>query len=137
MWEGPRFVVPRRDQDSRPRQRIGPAIRRLRRERGFTLDQLARAAGVSPSHLSRLERSQTLPSFSVLGRIADALGVSVNDFDRLEHEIAVLDEALGRYLEVLGIDSTERAEFANLPSETRRTLLEALRSAAETPFIEP
>ena len=73
------------------RQRIGPAVRRLRRERGLTLDALAEAAHVSPSHLSRLERSQTLPSFPVLAKIAEALEADVNEFVRLEQDVAKLD----------------------------------------------
>ena len=43
------------------RQRIGPAIRKLRHEQSLTLDDLAAQAGISASHLSRLERGQTLP----------------------------------------------------------------------------
>ncbi|MBX6342881.1 MAG: helix-turn-helix transcriptional regulator, partial [Thermomicrobiaceae bacterium] len=69
---------------STQRQRIGPAIRRLRKQRGLTLDELAREAGISASHLSRLERSQTVPSFTVLAQIAHVLGVQVDEFVRLE-----------------------------------------------------
>ena len=69
LWH--RLVLERKRKDmvQRPivqRQRIGPAIRRLRRMNGLTLDDLASQAGISASHLSRLERGQTLPSFLVL-----------------------------------------------------------------------
>ena len=43
------------------RQYIGAEIRRLRLERGMTLDDLAEAAMISASHLSRVERGLTLP----------------------------------------------------------------------------
>lgn len=67
------------DQDNRPAFPIGLRIRELRLERGMTLDQLSRAAGISASHLSRLERGQAEPSFTVAAALATQLGVSLND----------------------------------------------------------
>lgn len=58
---------------------IGLRIRELRLERGMTLDQLARSAGISASHLSRLERGQAEPSFTVAAALASELGVSLSD----------------------------------------------------------
>lgn len=40
------------------RQAVGGEIRRLRLEAGMSLDELATKAGISASHLSRLERWQ-------------------------------------------------------------------------------
>lgn len=82
---------------SRPvhrRQRIGPFIRDMRIEQRLTLDDLAERAGVSPSHLSRIERGHTLPSFIVLAGIAAALGVSVDHFARLEQGVKERDREL-------------------------------------------
>lgn len=58
---------------------IGPRIRELRLERGMTLDELAKSAGISASHLSRLERGQAEPSFTVAAAIAMQVGVSLSD----------------------------------------------------------
>lgn len=58
---------------------IGPTIRSLRLERGLTLDQLASRAGISPSHLSRLERNQADPSFYVAAAIAREIGITLSD----------------------------------------------------------
>lgn len=58
---------------------IGPKIRALRQERGLTLDQLASQAGISPSHLSRLERNQADPSFYVAASLAQEIGISLSD----------------------------------------------------------
>lgn len=71
-------------QSNRPRPDIdiGPAIRALRLERGMTLDQLAAAAGISASHLSRLERGQAEPSFTVAAALAASIGVSLSDLIR-------------------------------------------------------
>jgi transcriptional regulator with XRE-family HTH domain len=63
----------------RPDPQIGPVIRRLRTERQMTLDQLAARAGISASHLSRLERGQAEPSFTVAAALAREIGVSLSD----------------------------------------------------------
>ena len=66
-------------QSKRPDNEIGPAIRAMRLERGMTLDQLSSAAGISASHLSRLERGQAEPSFTVASALAKAIGVSLSE----------------------------------------------------------
>jgi transcriptional regulator with XRE-family HTH domain len=48
----------------------------------MTLDQLAAAAGISASHLSRLERGQAEPSFTVAAALAASIGVSLSDLIR-------------------------------------------------------
>ena len=69
-------------QSKRPEIQIGPTIRALRLERGMTLDQLADGAGISASHLSRLERGQAEPSFTVAAALAEAIGVSLSELIR-------------------------------------------------------
>lgn len=119
------------------RQRIGPAIRRLRQERGLTLDALAAEAGISASHLSRLERSQTLPSFTILAKIAEVLGERIEEFARLERDVAALDAELRRYLDMLDLSQQTRQEIFSLSIEARRGLVSRLRqlsAAALTPM---
>jgi len=113
------------------RQRIGPAVRRLRRLQGLTLDQLAEAAAVSPSHLSRLERSQTLPSFPVMAKIADALDVDVNEFVRLEHDVTHLDDELAWYLGMLALPDDANQELFGLTIETRRALVDCFNQLSQ------
>lgn len=59
---------------------IGRMVRRLRNERSMKGNELAAAAGVSPSLISQIEHDTTTPSVDVLARIASALGVHVGDF---------------------------------------------------------
>ena len=56
---------------------LGPAIRRVRRERGLTQEELAGEVGASVAHLSRLESGARQPSLDGLLRVAAALGVEV------------------------------------------------------------
>lgn len=58
---------------------LGPAIRRVRRERGLTLEQVAGEVGSSVAHLSRLESGTRQPSLEGLLRVAAALGVEVGE----------------------------------------------------------
>jgi transcriptional regulator with XRE-family HTH domain len=60
---------------------IGSKIRKLREANKLGLNETARKAGISAGYLSSLERGEKKnPSMDSLQKIADALGVSVNDF---------------------------------------------------------
>jgi transcriptional regulator with XRE-family HTH domain len=56
---------------------LGGRVRSLRRQRGLTLKELGRLAGLSHPFLSQVERGLARPSVSSVERIADALGVPV------------------------------------------------------------
>lgn len=49
----------------------------------LTLSELASAAGVSPSHLGRIEKGERFPSAQVLRRIAKPLGFEEGELFRL------------------------------------------------------
>ena len=50
-------------------------VGRIRREKGWTQEELAARAGLSARYIGQVERAQASMSVSVLGRIADALSV--------------------------------------------------------------
>jgi len=56
---------------------IGDRVRQERRSRGWTLDQLAEAAGVSRRMVVNVEQGTANPSVGTLLRISDALGVGL------------------------------------------------------------
>jgi transcriptional regulator with XRE-family HTH domain len=56
------------------RRSVGAEIGRAREDAGISLRRLARAAGISHSHLWAIEAGLVSPSFEVLARIAGALG---------------------------------------------------------------
>lgn len=62
--------------DGAQRAELGAAIRRLRKESGLTLVQLAQRSQLSHPFLSQLERGLTRPSMRSLHRIALALGTT-------------------------------------------------------------
>ena len=58
--------------------RVGDTIARLRGERGLTLEDLSRVAGVSKSMLSEIERDKANPTIAVAWRLANALGLGLD-----------------------------------------------------------
>ncbi|WP_413710785.1 helix-turn-helix domain-containing protein [Rhizobium sp. Rhizsp82] len=59
---------------------IGARIRKLRLEKGLTLDDLATSSGVSRAMISRIERAEASPTASLLARVCAALGLSLSTF---------------------------------------------------------
>ncbi|MHA1538967.1 MAG: helix-turn-helix domain-containing protein [Alphaproteobacteria bacterium] len=59
---------------------VGQNIRRMRRARDISQENLALEAGSERSYLSMIERGKANPSVEMLARIARALDVEVIDF---------------------------------------------------------
>jgi transcriptional regulator with XRE-family HTH domain len=55
-------------------------VRRIRKARGLTQDQLSEKSGVDPASLSLIENGRRTPGIEVLQKLADGLGVEVADF---------------------------------------------------------
>jgi transcriptional regulator with XRE-family HTH domain len=58
---------------------LGGRVKQLRSERGWSLEALANASGVSRSMLSDIEREQANPTLAVTLRIAQAFGMNLGD----------------------------------------------------------
>lgn len=54
---------------------LGANVRRYRKLKGMTQEQLALDAGMERSYVSDLERGTRNPSVKALGRLADAMGI--------------------------------------------------------------
>jgi transcriptional regulator with XRE-family HTH domain len=75
--------VPRRAQADPTARAFGQAARRIRQERGETLEQVAhRIRGMDAKYLGELERGWHSTSISTAKRIADALDVRLSDLVR-------------------------------------------------------
>lgn len=58
---------------------LGQRIRQLREHQGLSSRALARAAGLSETYVSQIERGRETPSLKTLAKIARALGVPLGD----------------------------------------------------------
>jgi transcriptional regulator with XRE-family HTH domain len=57
---------------------LGERIKERREELGLTQLQLARALGVTPQHISVIEKNKRAPSLDSLAKLAEELGVTTD-----------------------------------------------------------
>ena len=57
---------------------IGSRIAKLRKEKGLKQDQLAEALGVSPQAVSKWENAQSCPDITLLPKLSQLLGISID-----------------------------------------------------------
>jgi transcriptional regulator with XRE-family HTH domain len=95
---------------------IGETLRRLRKERRLTLEELGEAAGLGRGQLSRIENSRQEATLSTLAKILRCQGVSRREFFR-RYDL-VESEALS----VQRQENGESAAESNWPEEIRDVL---------------
>jgi transcriptional regulator with XRE-family HTH domain len=80
------------------RTMIGPRLRHIRQEKGFTIETLAAAAGLDKGFLSRLERGTKRPSIETVLRLSAALDVPVGQLfgEQTTIETVRISRAAGR-----------------------------------------
>jgi transcriptional regulator with XRE-family HTH domain len=61
------------------RDRLAANMKRLRKERGWSQEALADAAGLDRTYISGIERKVKNPTITVVDRIAVALGCRLGD----------------------------------------------------------
>ena len=59
-------------------QRLAARLAELRLQRGWSLDELSIATGISRASLSRIERSETSPTAALLNRLCVAYGLTMS-----------------------------------------------------------
>ena len=90
---------------------IGDRIKTLREKSGYTQNALADKAGVSQTHLRRVELGQADITVGHLQLVCDALEISVKDFFNFNDEAEELSAAL-----------------SNLSPKQKKLLIEFLKS---------
>lgn len=121
-------------------QAVGNEIKRLRKLRGRTLEQLASGAGVSAGLLSQVERGQGNPSFNTLVQVAHALGIPVARLMAGEQISSPVVRRSERRR--LNLRSNDHLVLMELLTARLDSALEAIRIVAEpgyttedTPFV--
>ncbi|NIS38430.1 helix-turn-helix domain-containing protein [Candidatus Saccharibacteria bacterium] len=71
--------------------KIGSKIRRLRKLRGLTIEELSNRAELTKGFISQLERDKTVPTVLTLKQILDVLGIELgtffSDFEETEKNV--------------------------------------------------
>lgn len=68
------------------KQALGARIKTLRKQRGWSQEQLAERVGISTQYVSNIERGKENPTLDLLLRLADGLAVSPTEMFDFEAE---------------------------------------------------
>jgi transcriptional regulator with XRE-family HTH domain len=82
----PFIIISMKRMDENSRILLGQRIRTLRRLKGWTQQELGDKADVNYKFIGEIERSRQNPSFTILEKIATALGVDLYELFRFEQE---------------------------------------------------
>ncbi len=102
-------------------RRVADNLRQRRKARGMSLDDLARASGVSRAALSQIETSKSNPTVGILWKIAVGLGIPFAD---------LIGEARG------GTSVLRRADSRILRSVDGKLESRPLAPAGSSPMVE-
>jgi transcriptional regulator with XRE-family HTH domain len=112
---------------------IGDNLRRLRTQRGLSLDRLAKASGVSRGMLSQIELGRSAPTVNVLWKIGRALDLNFLTLFKQTHTTTVLRKAMAKTLQspdqtfscraLFPFDHQRKVEFYELQLDSGATAL--------------
>ena len=87
-------------------ENIGAKIAELRREHNMKQDELAEMLGVTPQAMSKWENGASMPDISLLPKIAQIFGVTIDD--------------------LFGVNNTPKPDVQMLPAEKRKSFDEMI-----------
>jgi transcriptional regulator with XRE-family HTH domain len=98
---------------------FGPRLLAIRKARGVNQRWLARECGLSCAYVCQLELGQSLPSASVLERLADVLGYTMDELWR-----GAENPTLARFRDAAGTGASLREHYARAGSYPAATDLD-------------
>jgi transcriptional regulator with XRE-family HTH domain len=87
---------------------FGARIIEIRKEKGMSQDQLAKALGATPTTVGRYERDEVKPSIEMAVKIAEALDVSLDYLTGRSRNDLKDKKMLERFNEILGLMPEDR-----------------------------
>lgn len=108
-------------------ENLGKRVKKLRADRGWSLEELAGASGVSRSMLSEIERERANPTLTVTFRIARAFGMSLQ-------ELIVSAESSASKIQVIRAD--DRAQVYRSDKQCEIRTLSPLNLEKDVEFYE-
>lgn len=117
---------------------VGQNIKRIRDDKGLSLDKLSQLTDVSKSMLGQIERGESSPSINILWKIAQGLKINLNSLileEKQEYYKVNIRKALeqdgGNYLRFPIFDFTQERNF-----ETFRVELESQGVSEGVPHVK-
>lgn len=80
---------------------FGQYIKRLRRERNLSQEDLAEATGLTKQYIGTVERGASRPGIDTLYKLANGFGLTVSDLFRFEYDAEDLQELKQRIISVV------------------------------------
>ena len=105
---------------------LGGIIKQQRIALSLTLQQLAAASNVSPSHLGRIERGERFPSAHILQRIAKPLSFEEDELFSLAGFLSSQPSMVSEKVSIYGNDRLDpyvARVLAEEPVETQRAVI--------------
>ena len=103
---------------------FGDILRRIRKERGMTLEEMANRLGTTKQALSRYERGERTPKITVAAKFADILGVDLSEligYEYHEGDPTFEDASAGEDMSIYSAEDYHRLE--DLHQDPRLCLL--------------
>lgn len=110
---------------------IGKKIIELREKKGWSQYRLFKEAGISQAALSRIEVGLRIPNTASLQKIANALGVSMSEFDDSpQDDYEKLYPAVMEKLETMDMSKEEQAAYEKIkkmpPDERQQSFMRTI-----------
>ena len=105
---------------------LGKILKRRRQMMTLTLQNLAKAASVSASHIGRIERGERFPSATILQRIAKHLGYRESELFTFAGYLSTDSTSIvqdGGITHTEGLDSYVASVLASEPLTTQRAVV--------------
>jgi len=87
---------------------FGKRFKQIRKHFGYTQDKMAEIAGIEPQSISKIESGKNFPLLSNLEKIAEKLGIQLEDFFRYEHKQPNIRENLLKIFDELNQEDREK-----------------------------
>ncbi len=118
---------------------LGERLREIRKSKDYSIEAVSRLSGVSKSMISKIERRQATPSTTVLGRIAEALGVTFSELMAPEQDSEVIFQPLEKQPILTDPESghTRRCLAPILPARGIDWVMNVLPAGASTGEFVP
>ncbi|MFL0197607.1 helix-turn-helix domain-containing protein [Clostridium sp. WILCCON 0269] len=135
--------------NSKNTKSIGEQIKMLRKSAGFTQEQLAAKTNISLSAIGKYEVGERIPKYETLGKLATALGVTINELvesQQTTSELNCMDKAYKAlannldfnyelYREKIGVSLDKMSNVLNIPKESLENV-EKKKSSDEKLIVE-
>lgn len=103
-----------------PQIPIGARVRHLREERGWSLTELAKQAGISRSYLSQIESGDSIPTQTKILQLANALGALPSELMGEEPDMEEIPASLHEFAESANLGLAEVQMLARIEYRGKR-----------------